>query len=162
MSSELAIELSMIEGATGTAPRAVTQRQPVKAAPIAQDSDLAKSLYDSGTKAFSDRRYGDAVKVFTDFINTYPKHRLISNAHFWQGESYYQLKNYSNAILSYQQVIENYPGSNKLQSAMFKQGVSMYHRGQKDAGKVRLSELVRKYPKSPEANRAQQFLDKNP
>lgn len=164
MSSELAIELPMIDGTTGTAatPAASTPRQPVQAAPISQNSDMAKTLYDSGTKAFSDRHYGDAIKIFTDFVNTYPKHRLISNAHFWQGESYYQMKNYSNAILSYQQVIEKYPGSNKLQSAMFKQGVSMYHRGQKDAAKVRLNELIRKYPKSSEATRAQQFIEKNP
>ena len=164
MSSELAIELPMLEGATGAAarPAATTPNKPVQAAPIAQNTDMAKTLYDSGTKAFSDRRYGDAVKIFTDFVNTYPKHRLISNAHFWQGESYYQMKNYSNAILSYQQVIEKYPGSNKLQSAMFKQGVSMHHRGQKDAAKVRLNELVRKYPKSAEATRAKQFLEKNP
>jgi tol-pal system protein YbgF len=127
--------------------------------PQTGNANLAKTLYDSGTKAFSDRRYDDAVRIFTDFINTYPRHNLISNAHFWQGEAYYQLKNYSNAILSYQQVIEKYPGSNKLQSCMFKQGVAMYRRGQKDAARVRLNELIRKYPKSTEATRAQQFLE---
>lgn len=163
LSSQLAIELPMIEGATGGgAVRPAAPQDPVRAAPIAPSADLAKSLYDSGTKAFSDRRYSDAVKIFTDFINTYPKHSLISNAHFWQGESYYQLKNYSNAILAYQQVIEKYPGSNKLQSSMLKQGLAMYHRGQKDAAKVRLNELVRKYPKSTEAGRAKQFMEKNP
>ncbi|MDR2051188.1 MAG: tol-pal system protein YbgF [Deltaproteobacteria bacterium] len=129
------------------------------ARPQAGNTNLAKTLYDSGTKAFSDRRYDDAVRIFTDFINTYPRHSLISNAHFWQGESYYQLKNYSNAILAYQQVIEKYPGSNKLQSCMFKQGVAMYRRGQKDAAQVRLNELIRKYPKSTEATRAKQFLE---
>lgn len=163
LSSQLAIELPMVDGATGTGVKTTAPTtEPVKAAPIANGADMAKTLYDSGTKAFSDRRYADAVKIFTDFINTYPKHNLISNAHFWQGESYYQLKNYSNAILSYQQVIEKYPGSNKLQSAMLKQGISMHNRGQKDAAKVRLNELVRKYPKSTEAARAKTFMEKNP
>lgn len=163
LSSQLAIDLPMIDGADGAPAKASTpQKAPVKAAPIAPSADMPKTLYDSGTKAFSDRRYADAVKIFTDFVNTYPKHSLISNAHFWQGESYYQLKNYSNAILSYQQVIEKFPGSNKLQSAMLKQGISMYNRGQKDAAKVRLNELVRKFPKSTEAGRAKQFMEKNP
>lgn len=161
LSSQLAIELPMIDGATGTPAKGAPKKAPVKAAPIAKSTDMAKTLYDSGTKAFSDRRYADAVKIFTDFINTYPKHSLISNAYFWQGEAYYQLKNYSNAILSYQQVIEKFPGSNKLQSAMLKQGISMHSRGQKDAAKVRLNELIRKYPKSTEAGRAKQFLEKN-
>lgn len=165
LSSQLAIDLPMIEGATGKpAGKASTgtKSTAVQTSPVNKNTDMAKTLYDSGTKAFSDRRYGDAVKIFTDFINTYQKHSLISNAHFWQGESYYQLKNYSNAILSYQQVIEKYPGSNKLQSSMLKQGIAMHNRGQKDAAKVRLNELIRKYPKSPEAARAKQFMEKNP
>ncbi len=172
MSSELAIDLPMLEGApvaatASAAPPAAARPAVAAPTPTAkpvqpQNTDMAKDLYDSGTKAFSDRRYSDAVRIFTDFINTYPSHRLISNAHFWQGEAYYQVKNYSNAILSYQQVIEKYPGSNKLQSAMFKQGVSMYRRGQKDAARVRLNELIRKYPKSTEATRAKQFLESNP
>ncbi|MDL2285722.1 hypothetical protein LJB93_03150, partial [Desulfovibrio sp. OttesenSCG-928-F07] len=102
MSSQLAIELPMLDSATAaaaatgaTAP-AVAPAQVTKpttpAKPVQpQNADLAKTLYDSGTKAFSDRRYNDAVRIFADFINTYPSHRLISNAHFWQGESYYQL-----------------------------------------------------------------------
>ncbi|MDR2891766.1 MAG: tol-pal system protein YbgF [Deltaproteobacteria bacterium] len=135
---------------------------PVAAQPMNQDNaELAAGLYNSGTKAFSERRYKDAVKIFQDFVKTYPTHRLTSNAHFWEGESHYQLKNYSSAILAYQQVIDNFPGSDKLQSAMFKQGVSMYQRGQRDAGKIRLNELIGKYPKSQEAGRAKQFLAEN-
>lgn len=160
LSSQLAIELPMIDGATGA--KGGDKKKAVPAAPIQPTGDLAKTLYDSGTKAFSDRRYADAVKIFTDFVNTYPKHSLISNAYFWQGEAHYQLKNYSNAILAYQQVIEKFPGSNKLQAAMLKQGIAMHNRGQKDASKVRLNELIRKYPKSTEAARAKQFMEKNP
>lgn len=152
VSSALALDMPMLEGG---APGAQVR----DARPAPTSVDIAKNLYDAGSKAFSDRRYEDAVRAFTDFINTYPKHGLISNAHFWRGESYYQMKNYSNAIVSYQEVIEKYPGSNKLQSAMFKQGAAMHMRGQKDAARVRLEELMRKYPKSAEAARAKQFLE---
>ena len=136
---------------------------PVSAPPVStsQDSSLAEKLYKSGTQAFSDRRYNDAVKIFTDFVETYKQHELLSNSYFWQGESYYQLKNYNNAILSYQNVIEKFPGSSKLQSAMYKQGISLYYNGQKDAGKIRLNELVRKFPQSQEADRAKRFLNSN-
>jgi tol-pal system protein YbgF len=126
------------------------------------ENSLANTLYNAGTKAFSDRKYPDAVKIFADFINTYPTHKLASNAYFWQGESYYQIKEYNNAIMAYQQVIEKFPGSAKLQSSMFKQGVSLYYNGKRDAGKIRLEELMRKYPKSPEADRAKKFLEQNP
>lgn len=144
--------VTVAAGATGAS-------GPVEAQPMNRDgAEVANALYNSGTKAFSDRRYTEAVKIFQDFVTTYPDNKLTSNAYFWQGESNYQLKDYSRAIVAYQQVIEKYPGSDKLQSAMFKQGVSMYQRGQKDAGKVRLNELISKYPKSQEAERARSFL----
>ncbi|MDR2504081.1 MAG: tol-pal system protein YbgF [Deltaproteobacteria bacterium] len=164
------VPASAVRSAPKTGGAAVAGKTPPKGAAASgakgktdpKNADLAKTLYDSGAKAFSDRKYSNAINIFADFINTYPKHSLISNSHFWQGESYYQLKNYSNAILAYQQVIEKYPGSNKLQSAMLKQGISMHRRGQKEAAKVRLNELIRKYPKGTEAARAKQFLESNP
>ena len=146
-------------GSEGGVTVAAGSSGPVEAQPMNRDgAEVANTLYNSGTKAFSDRRYTEAVKIFQDFVTIYPDNKLTSNAYFWQGESNYQLKDYSRAIVAYQQVIEKYPGSDKLQSAMFKQGVSMYQRGQKDAGKVRLNELISKYPKSQEAERARSFL----
>ena len=124
-------------------------------------SDTATALYDAGIKAFDDRRYKEAVVSFKDFVATYPKHRLTSNAHFWQGESYFQLKDYARAALAYQEVIANFAGSSKLQSAMLKQGISLHHANKKPAGRERLQELVKRYPNSPEASRAKQFLAQN-
>ncbi|MDR1241506.1 MAG: tol-pal system protein YbgF [Deltaproteobacteria bacterium] len=152
--------LSTPPAALATAP-ASGAGEPVVAQPLERGADLASTLYNSGTKAFSDRNYQDAVKIFQDFVKVYPKNRLTGNAYFWLGESYYQLKNYNGAILAYQQIIENFSGSNKLQSALFKQGVCMYQKGQQEAGKVRLNELIAKYPKSPEADRARQFIRQN-
>ena len=86
----------------------------------------AGSLFEAGIKAFDQRRYKDAVVSFKDFVAAYPKHNLASNAHFWEGESYFQMKDYARAALAYQEVIANYPGSGKVQSAMLKQQ-SMRH-----------------------------------
>lgn len=123
--------------------------------------DTATTLYDGGIKAFDERRYQDAVMSFKDFTDTFPKHNLAGNAHFWQGESYFQLKDYARAALAYQEVISKFPGSNKVQSAMLKQGISLYHANKKPAARERLQELVSRYPNSQEATRAKQFLEKN-
>ncbi len=143
-------------GGAPVAPGGGVPVQPQGTAP--QAVDTATALYNSGTKAFSDRRYKDAVRDFSDFVKAFPNHNLASNSYFWQGESYYQQKDYANAVLAYNQVIEKYPGSGKLQSSMLKQGMALYYAGKKDAAKVRLNELVSKYPKSPEAERAKKFL----
>ena len=123
--------------------------------------DTAATLYDGGIKAFDERRYQDAVMAFKDFSSTFPKHNLAGNAHFWEGESYFQLKDYARAALAYQEVISKFPGGNKVQSAMLKQGIALYNANKKPAGRERLQELVNRYPKSQEATRAKDFLAKN-
>ena len=140
----------------------VTQpKPPAVTPPPAGSSDTATNLYNAGMNAFSSGQYANAIKAFTDFTKAFPKNKLTSNAHFWRGESYYQLKDYAGAALAYQQVIENFPGSSKFQSAMLKQGMAFHYAGKKDAARLRLNELIKKYPKSPEASRAKTFLQSN-
>ncbi len=123
--------------------------------------DTATALYNAGIKSFDERKYKDAIVSFKDFAGAYPKHKLAANAHFWEGESYFQLKDYPRAALAYQEVIANFPGNPKMQSAMLKQGIALYNVGKKDAARERLNDLVKRYPNSPEATRAKDFLDKN-
>lgn len=158
--------------ATGAAPTAGTPATatptppatpPATATPTPNvtPTDTATHLYDSGMNAFASRNYRNAVKAFTDFTKAFPDHKLVSNAHFWRGESYYQMKDYAGAALAYQDVIQKFSGSGKFQSAMLKQGMALYYNGAKDAAKARLDELVKKYPKSPEAGRAKKFMQDN-
>lgn len=119
------------------------------------------AMYNAGIKAFDDRRYKDAVVSFKDFVAANPKHKLAGNAHFWQGESYFQMKDYARAALAYQEVISKFSGSPKMQSSMLKQGMALYYADKKAAGRERLQDLVKRYPNSPEAGRAKQFLAQN-
>jgi tol-pal system protein YbgF len=140
-----------------------TDAQGETAPPDAQGQSASgpEALYDTGIKAFDQRRYKDAVVSFKDFVAAYPKHKLAANAHFWEGESWFQIKDYPRAIVAYQEVISKFPGSPKLQSAMLKQGISLHNNGKKSAAKERLQEILNRYPNSPEATRAKQFLAQN-
>ncbi len=144
-----------------------TTGQPVAGTPplpVAQtggvdgSADPAKALYDSGTAAFNQRQYTNAVTIFTDFTNNYGSHALISNAWFWQGESYYQMEQYDRAALAYQEVITKYPQSNKMAAAMLKQGMSFEKIGNRNAANARYKELIAKYPNTPEATRAKALI----
>jgi tol-pal system protein YbgF len=121
-------------------------------------SDPATALYNSGIAAFNASRYGDALKIFSDFTSNFSKHELTSNAWFWQGESNYQMQNFGNAALSYQEVITKFPTSNKMPAAMLKQGMSFDKLGNRDAANARFKELISKYPNSPEATRAKALV----
>ena len=152
-------------GAPGAAP--VMQPQaaapaPQQAAPQTQaQGDIAKALYDNGVQSFNARNYKQALKSFSDFTDTYGKHKLVSNAWFWRGECNYQLGNFPAAALDYEQVISKYGSSGKAASAYLKQGMCFIKAGKKDAAKVRLQELIKKFPKSPEATRATQLMKDN-
>ena len=135
---------------------------PQPAAPQTQaQSDIAKALYDNGVQSFNARNYKQSLKSFSDFTDTYAKHKLVSNAWFWRGECNYQLANYPAAALDYEQVISKYGSSGKVAPAYLKQGMCFIKAGKKDAAKVRLQELIKKFPKSAEATRAKQLMKDN-
>ncbi|MCQ2444395.1 MAG: tol-pal system protein YbgF [Mailhella sp.] len=138
-------------------------QQPVQAPAAAKPAttDIAKALYDNGMNSFNARKYSAALKSFSDFTSTYPKHKLASNAWFWQGESQYQLKRYGEAALAYNNVITGSPNAPKAPACYLKQGMAFIQLKKNAAAKQRLTELIRKYPKAPEAARAKQVISQN-
>ncbi len=126
-----------------------------------QQADPAQLLYDKAYSNFGQREYDKARSLWAEFTTTFPSHKLIPNAIFWQGECWYQLGDYQRAILAYQDVIKKHQKSTKYKYALLKQGISFYHLDKKDLGKLVLSDLVSKYPSSTEAARAKQFIKDN-
>jgi tol-pal system protein YbgF len=150
--------------AAGAALSAVPAAIPAAAEPVVAQpkaADMAQALYDSGMNLFNTRQYQGALNSFSDFTKTYPKHRLASNAWFWQGECNYQMKNFAAAALAYENVIAGYPNSVKAPASYLKQGMSFLQLNKKAAAKQRLRELVKKFPKAPEATRATQIMKQN-
>lgn len=145
------------------APSADTAPVAPAAAPVqpAKTADMAQALYDNGMNLFNTRQYQAAHKSFSDFTKTYSKHKLTSNAWFWQGECNYQMKNYAGAALAYENVISGFPNSSKAPASYLKQGMSFLQLGKKAAAKQRLRELTKKFPKAPEAARAKQVIKEN-
>jgi tol-pal system protein YbgF len=170
MASQLAVNIDGLntpESATPAPVRSSAGDRPspsaasVAGSPAPDRTDTASTLYDAGIRSFDQRRYKEAASSFKDFYASYPTHRLAGNAHFWEGESWFQLKDYARAALAYQEVIAKFPGSPKLQSAMLKQGIALRSAGKTQAANERLSDLVKRYPNSPEATRARQLLAEN-
>ncbi len=120
--------------------------------------DTAQALYDTGITAYNERRYDQAANAFSDFISTFPKHSLTSNAYYWQGEAYFQLENYAQAALAYEEVISGFPNSTRAPSAYLKQAMSFASLKKPDAAKERYNQLIAAYPKAPETVRAKQLI----
>jgi len=117
-----------------------------------------EALYEEAYSLFTAKKYPEARERFISFTKTYPEHKLIGNAYFWLGETYYVEKNYESAILSYEEVLK-YKDSPKVPSAMLKQALAFIEIGDKKAALSVLKELVEKYPDSEQAPLARKKLD---
>ena len=118
--------------------------------------------YEEARSEFEAERYAAARTQFTDFLKTYPKSKLASNAGFWVGETYYREKNYDKAIESYRQNIEAYPEGNKVAASILKLGMSYQQTGELKKAKLMFETLINVYPKAPEAASAKQRLEAMP
>jgi len=127
---------------------------------VAQEADdPAKALYDGALQAFHARNYAQAQRMWNEFAKTFLQHELVSNAIFWQGESFFQMGDYAQAVLAYQDVISKHPNSNKYAAAMLKQGVSFFRLDKDRAGVLVLEDLIKRFPALPEAARAGTILN---
>lgn len=134
--------------------------QPSPQAPATSASG-SQELYQQALEGFYAKKYKQAQTTWAEFVKGFPKDPLVPNALFWQGECFFQLQDYANAVLAYQKVIEDHPKSNKYQASLLKQGMAFFKLKKDQAGKLVLEDLIKKHPQSPEAKRAQAFLQGN-
>lgn len=150
--------LNTIRAQLGISEETQVPQKTKEASEKAKTTPSLESLYKAGLASFEKRDYTAAIQTFTHFIETYPEGKLVDNAYFWLGESYYQSGNYRSAALEYEKVIKNYPKSNKLPAAYLKQGMSFLKLKNTQVARIRLEDVVKKFPKSPEAKRAKTVL----
>ncbi|MCM0084006.1 tol-pal system protein YbgF [Geomonas sp. Red32] len=116
-------------------------------------------LYQQAQDAYKRGDVAKARESFGKFLETYPKHRLAANAHYWLGETYYSDKNYDQAVLEFQEVINNFPDNrDKVPAAMLKQGMAFKEMGDPKSAVYVYRKLIEEFPKSDEAKVAKEKL----
>ncbi len=132
--------------------------QQIPAALKQPDGAKYEGMYKDGFEAFQNGSYEDAIKKFSDFIATYPETPLVSNAYYWLGESYMNLKDYEKAIINFQQVIDRYPKSEKAPRALLSQAEAFSNVKDEKSSITILKRVVELYPKSEDAAIAERKL----
>ncbi|SDN74987.1 tol-pal system protein YbgF [Desulfonauticus submarinus] len=135
------------------------QDQAIKKKPIIEP-DNPEDLYKKALDSFYKRKYDLAQTLWDEFVREYPKHKLVPNAYFWQGECFFQMEDYKRAILAYQKVIERFPKSSKIAPSLLKQAISFAKIKKNKAAILLLKDVIKKFPKTIEARRAKAFLSK--
>jgi tol-pal system protein YbgF len=117
-----------------------------------------EATYKEAFDKFQQGYYEEAAVKFSDFINAYPGTPLISNAYYWLGESYLNLKNYEKAIVNFQEVIDKYPKSDKASRALLSQAEAFGIIKDTKSSKTVLKKVIELYPKTEEAAIAERKL----
>lgn len=76
-----------------------------------EELSAAEVEYNKALKAYQDGEFDSAEKLFSAFVQKYPKHDLADNSLFWIGDGYMSQKMYKNAVGKFQALIERYPKS---------------------------------------------------
>lgn len=116
-----------------------TSIQPKAGDDPAGQYEMAFSLLKGGN-------FESAKNGFETFIETYPKHPLISNATYWLGESFYANGEYDKATRIFAESYKKYPKGPKVADSLLKMGMSLGASGKKKEACVALKQLKKEFP----------------
>ena len=146
--------LTVLEGRMDKLEQAlVEQKNAVQAKPVTPEE-----LYQKALDLFKGGDMQKARELFTGFIERYPSHAMVPNAHYWLGETYYNEKKYDQAILEFQEIIKNFPDKEKVPAAELKQGMAFKELGDVKSARYLFKKIIDAYPASEEAKIAQEKL----
>ncbi len=115
--------------------------------------------YEQALQSIYARRYAKAVQQFTELIEIFPSHVLISNCHYWLAKAQYEQQNYAAAAAACQRVLQ-FSRSARQEDALFMLGNSLLQLQRPEEARATLQRLLRDYPDGRLAPQAQELLAK--
>ncbi|HEX8107628.1 MAG TPA: tetratricopeptide repeat protein [Kofleriaceae bacterium] len=111
-------------------------------------SSSPEELWKLGTEAFKAARYNDAIDIFKRLAQTYPTHDKASEAVYFRGQAYSNLKDWDHAIGVYQQLYDKYPDSQLADDGLYFAAVAAQQLKNCTEARTYLDLVKKKYPKS--------------
>ncbi|TAN02530.1 MAG: tol-pal system protein YbgF [Rhodanobacteraceae bacterium] len=144
--------------APSTSAKPATSAKPVSAA----DEAAIQAEYQAAFKSLRAGNYVDSAREFRAFIDKHPDSKLVSNAYYWLGGSYYVTQNYKPALAAFQALLKHYPDSPKAGEAQLR--VADCEIGLKDytAARVVLDAVIKAHPGTSLERRARDKLQDLP
>jgi len=113
---------------------------------------VAKEAY----ALFKDKKYADAIDAYEHLIK---KAYKPAKAHYYIGESYFQLNEYSNAIAYFKESAKRYSKAKYMPNLMLHTAISLKKTKDEEGAQQFFQALVAKYPNSSEAKKAEKFIN---
>jgi tol-pal system protein YbgF len=125
-----------------------------------EPTDTEQGLYEKGLYLTRHGKPAEGRKVLNTFLSRYPKSRLVPNALYWLGETYYAQGKYAQAILSFKDVVKRFPKHHKAAAALLKIGYSYVNLGDQENARFYLNILLKDYSSSDPAQLGRKKLNR--
>jgi tol-pal system protein YbgF len=112
-----------------------------KASEDAPKTNAAQQLYDKSFSYIKSSKFSEAEHGFSDFIKKYESHKLVGNAYFWLGESFFVRKNYDKAAINFLRGYKKAPKGQKASDSLLKLATSLSHLNKTKEACAALSKL---------------------
>ena len=73
--------------------------------PAAGDAGIEQTYYAAAETEYGNNNWSKAADGFTKYLGQFPNGSIANKAHYYRGESYYQLKDYGKALADYDAVV---------------------------------------------------------
>lgn len=133
---------------------------PPKAAKQAAPARTPEQQYAGALKSYEARRYEQAREQFAVFMDTFGGHKLLPNALYWTGETWYAEGRYERAAEVFAQVVQSYPRHAKSPDALLKLAYAAMRQGRMDQARTYLDRLEASYPDSHASSLGRQARSK--
>ena len=87
---------------------------------FSDDAHVADIVYQKGRLQVLTESYDEALQTLTDFITSYPEHRMIPSAYYWVGETLFACGRFDEAESIYAYLIDRWPQSAKHEAATYR------------------------------------------
>ncbi len=115
--------------------------------------------YARGRELYEQRKYREAIEVFSGLLREDDKNKLADNAQYWIGECQYGLRNFSQAMVEFEKILV-FASSEKHDDAQLKIALCYLQQGDRAQAKSELEQLLATYPTSEYVAKARQYLGK--
>jgi len=121
--------------------------------------DGAEDPLGRATSLFNARKYQEAHRAFSDYLEKNPKGSSAAEARFFLGECLLNREEFELAILEYQRVIDEFAGNPMAAAALLQQGMAFEKLEDTGTAKMVYYKLLDEYSKSEQAAKAKKRLD---
>lgn len=108
----------------------------------------AERLFREAERAYQQRDYASARKLYESLLSSYPESSLVEDASFRLGEILYYEGTYAAAEQSFHEYLTKFPRSKLAPDAAHLRGLSLLHLKRYAEARVVLEEAQRSYPKA--------------